>query len=149
MPFLTSLMYFVIMILIIFAAYLTSRWFAMKTNNLAQGKYIKVLDRVVLGKDKSIMIIEIGQKVYLLSDNSQGVSCISPLEESDLIPLKQDANNSFGDILSKYLGTQTTDKGISFEEVQNNLKDLKIKMTQSLKKMVDKHRGNGDSDDKK
>ena len=116
---------------------------------MAHGKYIKLTDRVFLGKDKSIMIIEVGQKIYLLADNSQGVTCISSLEESDLIPLQQDTNNAFADILGKYIGTQAIDKIPSFEDAQTNLKELKIKMTESFKKMVNKHRGNENTDDKK
>jgi flagellar protein FliO/FliZ len=62
--------------------YFFSRWYAggMGRPPMA-GKHIKLIDRLVIGKASSILIIEIAGVQYLVGVTEQGVSVLKELEE--------------------------------------------------------------------
>lgn len=59
-----------VVILVIFAAYFSTKWIAKKQNSYTSGKIIKVLERVMLSKDVFIAIVKVDTKVYLMSISS-------------------------------------------------------------------------------
>ena len=140
--FFTGFLYILIMVFIIFAAYLTSKWLALQSQGMSQGKYINVLDRVVLGKGKGIVIIKIGQKVYLMAEDVQGISKIADLSDEDLMVVESNMNtSSFKDIINTYLGIQLPNVQEPLENTLNNLSELKSRVSDSLANMIKKHNG--------
>ncbi|MDR3295257.1 MAG: flagellar biosynthetic protein FliO [Clostridiales Family XIII bacterium] len=68
--------------------YFASRWYAGKVGPIAAGRYIRIVDRVVVGKTSSILILELEKKQYLVSVSEQGVSILKELET----PIKAEGN---------------------------------------------------------
>jgi flagellar protein FliO/FliZ len=60
--------------------YFASRWYAGRMGPMMMGKHIKVLDRLVIGKTASILIIELAGARYLLGVTEQGVSILKELD---------------------------------------------------------------------
>ncbi|MBC7764963.1 MAG: flagellar biosynthetic protein FliO [Hyphomonadaceae bacterium] len=147
--FLTGFLYMLMIVFILLAAYLTSRWFAMRQNDIMQGKYIKIVDRVMLSKDKSIVIIQVGEKVFLMSENAQGFSELTALAQTDLIPIKSQGaqNMSFQAVLNKYLGLQLPTQSEPIDKTLTTLSDLKNRAANQLNQMMHKHKGKEHSDD--
>lgn len=48
-------------------------------------KNIRVVDRAFLGRDKSIVIVRIGQKDYLLGVSPEGIRLLKELEEGQAV----------------------------------------------------------------
>lgn len=145
--FITGFLYILVMVLVLAGAYLTSRWLATKTVKMAQGKYMKLIDRIVLGKDKSVVIILVGQKKYLMSENAQGFHILSELSDEDLPKIEQQPAEqpTFRQIINSYLDiSQERRERQPFRS--DVLLELKKKMSDALDR-IKKHRSEGQSDD--
>ena len=73
------------MICIIVLTYFASRWYARKMGPIAGGRHIKVVDRLVVSKTGSILIVDIGGRQYMLGVSDQNVQIL--MELSETIPL--------------------------------------------------------------
>lgn len=70
---------------IIILTYFASRWYARKMGPIAGGKHIKVVDRLVVSKTGSILIVDIAGKQYMIGVSDQNVQILMELD--DKIPL--------------------------------------------------------------
>lgn len=139
---------FLFIILILFGAYIATRWYATKVKGMTNGKHIKVVDRVILGKDKGIIIVQVGQKVYMMSEGTNGLTILNEMEEHDLgVVEPQEGPTSFKDIIQTYLGLPMGED--TAQNSLNNLLDLKTKVSDSLNRMVKRHKGEERTDDEK
>ncbi|MDP4153151.1 MAG: flagellar biosynthetic protein FliO [Bacillota bacterium] len=76
--------------------YYTTRFVSVKSVSMSQGKYLKVIDRVVLSKDKQLIIVEIGQECHLISMSAQNVQQLCVIDKEDLVlnePIKLNVTN--------------------------------------------------------
>ena len=55
----TTFFYIIIMIAVIVAAYVATKYLSGKSRHI-KSRYIRILDRVMLGKDKYVVLIEVG-----------------------------------------------------------------------------------------
>jgi flagellar biogenesis protein FliO len=58
-------MQFLGVLFIIFLAYVGTKWISKKYSNISSGNQMKVLERISLGQDKSIVLV-LSEKRYLL-----------------------------------------------------------------------------------
>jgi Flagellar biogenesis protein len=75
---------------IILLTYYTSKWYAKKMGPIAGGKHIKVVDRLVVSKTGSVLIIDIQGRQYMIGVSDQSVQILTELDEC--IPLPQDGD---------------------------------------------------------
>lgn len=66
---------------VILLTYYASKWYANKMGPIAGGKYIKIIDRVVVNKSSSIMIIEVQDKQYVMGASEQNVQILMEIED--------------------------------------------------------------------
>ena len=91
-------------ICVIILTYYASKWYAREMGPLSGGKYIKIVDRQMLSKTGSIMIIDVEGIQYLISANEQSIRILRQLK--DPIPLEQPAGTampSFQSIIKPFL----------------------------------------------
>ena len=69
---------------IIFILYLSLRYGGNKLQKLQNGKYMKVIDRVALTKENSIIVVKIGEKAYAVSSSSKEINILFELPESEI-----------------------------------------------------------------
>ena len=75
----------VALVAVLLAAYYFTRFFAKKSLNLRGGKTnMRVLDRMVLTKDKSILVVEIYGRYYVLAVTNQNISRVDELDEETI-----------------------------------------------------------------
>ncbi|MDD3765721.1 MAG: flagellar biosynthetic protein FliO [Eubacteriales bacterium] len=147
MDFFITVMYFLIMVAIIFAAYVAAKWISLRYEKISSGRYIEQLDRVLVGRDRSIIIIRVGQKVLLLSCSAQGTTLISELDEGDLIPIKtQQTPDSFNSIFEGLIGKLPQLNRAEDKKQTLTLGDVKAKMESSLERIMKKRKGNEKSE---
>ena len=72
---------------VIMLTYYASRWYAKRMGPIAGGKHIKVVDRLVVSKTGSILIIDIEGRQYLMGVSDQSVQILMELD--DTIPLPE------------------------------------------------------------
>lgn len=106
---------------ILIAAYFFSKFIGFKMSHSNANKHIKVLDRVFLGNDKFICIIQIGIRFFVIGITNHHIALISELNEAELVPISDDKNASFGSIFEMYikkLGNRDKDRGQGMDKIQ-------------------------------
>lgn len=107
-------------IAIIFFAYWAVSWFGKKyKNGLSSGKNIQVLERTMLGQDKSLVLAKMKGKVYLLGVTNNGIEILDTLDAAEFPASEENGVKSdFSTILSSVMMQQTPfrDKFKDFKE---------------------------------
>lgn len=76
------------LLLVCLAAWLVTRLIAKRGQQFAKGKYAQIKDSLFIGKDKNIVIIEAGNKYYLVGVTNQSMQLLSEIEKGELVPVK-------------------------------------------------------------
>lgn len=116
-----------IFVFVLFLAYLTTRLIGKHSGFKSAGKSIKILERVSLGQDKSLAVVAIGDKGFILGITGQ---TITNLGEADLSVYKSDdtaCKESFGEfkkapssLFSETLSKLTQKEGCKMTEEENS-----------------------------
>ena len=101
---------------VILLTYYASRWYAKRMGPIAGGKHIKVVDRLVVSKTGSILIIDIEGRQYLIGVSDQNVQLLMELDET--IPLFAEQDMA-GDSLKHLLN------GDSYKNLIHSIKKRK------------------------
>lgn len=92
------------LISVLVLTYYASRWYARKQGTVSGGKYIKIVDRVLIGKSGYVMIIDVEGRQYLIGANDNNVSIMKELGEPiDFISPDMGVGGKFKDCLKSYL----------------------------------------------
>lgn len=102
---------------IILLTYYASRWYAKRMGPIAGGRHIKVIDRLVVSKTGSLLIVEICGSQYLVGVSDQNVQLLMQLDQNIPLTAEQefkgeglkgligsDGLKSFSDVLKKWKG---------------------------------------------
>jgi len=94
--------------LMIVLAYFFTKWLAKKyqSMSLSGGKYMKIRERAVMGQDKQLVMVEIGDSIYVLGVAGNNIQTICRLDAAQFPeqkePDKADFKKTFEDLLKKY-----------------------------------------------
>ena len=89
-------------IFVLFLTYYGTKWLSVKVTNISQSKYINVLDKIVLGQNKYLAIVEISNKYYLLSVTDNNINILKELDELEIKTTYNTSENlEFNKIFSK------------------------------------------------
>lgn len=89
-------------IAILVAAYFVTRFLGFKTLQAGTSKYMKIVDRIFIGNDKSICLVQVGNHFYLIGITNHHIECIAELDKKDLVPFQQ-KQVTFSGLLNKYM----------------------------------------------
>jgi flagellar protein FliO/FliZ len=78
---LLKIIIFLPFILILF--YLSVKYGGSKLQQIQSGRYIKVLERVTISKENSIMVVKIGDKAFVLSSAAGKVEILIELDDDE------------------------------------------------------------------
>ncbi|MFO7154256.1 MAG: flagellar biosynthetic protein FliO [Caldicoprobacter oshimai] len=89
---------------VLILAYLTARFVGTKFAGYTSSKYIRVIDRIFLGRDKWVCIIQVGSKYYVVGITGQNMEFLGQISEQELVPLHpEQGTSSFTNVLGDYL----------------------------------------------
>ena len=71
---------------ILYLSYIVSRKVGSGSVSSGMTGNIKVLDRAFVGRDKSVVIVRVGHKDYLLGVSQDSVRLLQELEEGQVVP---------------------------------------------------------------
>jgi flagellar biogenesis protein FliO len=95
----------IIMVLFVVAIYYGGRWIKKRYAVNPGNKQIRIIDRVMLGQDKSIVIADILSCKYIIGISGQQMTLIKDLGEIELPEIKpagqEDFAAVFGELLKK------------------------------------------------
>ena len=78
-----TFLYVIVMIAVIVAAYVATRYLAGKGRRV-QSRHIRVLDRMMLARDKHIALIEVGDKNLLIGVTNQSINVLGDIDGDSL-----------------------------------------------------------------
>lgn len=77
---------------IVFLIYLSLKYGGIRLQNMQNGRFIKVLERISVTKDSALLLLRIGDKVYVASCGSGKTEIIMELTKEEIEKL-EDAKN--------------------------------------------------------
>jgi flagellar protein FliO/FliZ len=91
-----------ILVITFYASKIITKKYSAKTG----GKYIKIIDRAVLGQDKYIALVDICGKKCLISVCNNQINLLKDLEAIELEEIKTDPPQSFTEIFNGLIKDQ-------------------------------------------
>jgi flagellar protein FliO/FliZ len=74
--------------LILLLLYLSLKYGGNKLQKLQDGRYMKILDRIALSKDNSILVVKIGEKAYAISSSSKKIEILFEIPKEEIITIE-------------------------------------------------------------
>ena len=96
---------------VLYLSYLFSRYLAVGAAKINRSKYVKIIDRVVLGQDRMMLIVLIGEKYYLMGSTSQSIQILAVLDSSDIAETPSEKLAANPDFKSALMGILTKKQG--------------------------------------
>lgn len=83
---LLKIIIFLPLVLILF--YISVKFGGSKLQSIQNGRMIKVLERVALSKDNSLVIVKIGEKGYVLASSNGKIEKLMELDDKELLEME-------------------------------------------------------------
>lgn len=77
---------------IIFLIYLSLKVGGSKLQDIQNGRFLKILERVQVSKENYILVIKIGEKGYVVSSTSNNIEILKELTEEELLKVPSSVN---------------------------------------------------------
>lgn len=88
--------------LILFGAYYVTRWFGRFQYQNYQGSNIKVLESVVIGSQKMLQLIQVGNHIYLIGISKDHIAYLTEIEK-EAIQIKKSSQIKFDSYLKQWI----------------------------------------------
>jgi|AGTN01.2.fsa_nt_gi flagellar biosynthetic protein FliO len=111
----TTFFYFIVMIAILAGAYFTTKFIAGKGNRV-KSRNIRMIDRMMVGKDKQIVLIEVGDKNLLIGVTNQAINVLGDIDGETLT-----AQSESGASAQKGFASQLKDFILRMKDAPGNL----------------------------
>jgi flagellar biosynthetic protein FliO len=94
----------VVMAAVIALAYYASRWYAGRMTKTVSGKHVKLVDRITLGAGSAAVVLQAGERYYLVGVSDKNIQLICELEGFEpAAPAEENPQAAFGRLLSGFL----------------------------------------------
>ena len=102
----STLLLIALLLLVFFGAYYATKALSGRAKNSMRGGYMRIKDSMLIGRDKQLILLEVGSKLYLLGIGGQSVGLIGTLEKDELASVAEQketgsAFSGFREILQK------------------------------------------------
>lgn len=78
-----------LMLLVILGAYYATKFIAGRARGMTPSNHLHVLDRMVVGPGKTILLLSAGEKVFLVGVTNQTITMLGAMEKGDIKPLTE------------------------------------------------------------
>lgn len=98
--FASSLAAILILILVLSGAYFAARMAGLSMKRVSGSRYMKILDRVSISKDYAVVLVQVGDRVFVVGTAAHGMEKIAELSLSELKEVwgEKDSRISFNEI---------------------------------------------------
>lgn len=78
----------IVVVLILYLAYVSTKFIGRGVGIKARSGCMRIRDQIAMGRDRSVAIVQIGTRFFLVGITASQISLLSELEEEDLIPFQ-------------------------------------------------------------
>lgn len=100
--------------MVLFLIYLSLKYGGNKLQSIQNGKFIKIIEKMPISKENSLLIVEMGNKAYVLSSTPGKIEILMELTEEEISMVKENKNS-----------IEYKDVNEFFIRIQNKLKNKK------------------------
>ncbi|WP_236896299.1 FliO/MopB family protein [Clostridium beijerinckii] len=97
-----------------------------KFNVISNNKYIKVIERVQVTKDNSILIVKIGEKGYIMTSTAGHMEKLSELSKEEIDNIEEDKKKASQEMAEYYTNLVLKSKK-NFSKITKNIKSKEEK----------------------
>lgn len=90
------------LVAILLMIYLLAKIGNKATDSSGRSKQIKVLEKVQISKENSIMIVKISQKGYVISSNPKKVEILSEISQEEIENIEEEQKKYREEMMNKY-----------------------------------------------
>lgn len=83
-----------VLLLVFLAAYLTTKFIATRGRGTGRGRFIQIKESLLVGREKSVLLLEAGNKYYLVGVTNQNMQLLGTLEKDELVDMQGDTENT-------------------------------------------------------
>jgi flagellar protein FliO/FliZ len=106
--------------------FLSFKVMGTKLNSINNKKYIKVIERVQVTKENTILIVKIGQKGYVMTCSAGNMEKLSEISGEDINIIEEDKKKASEDIAEGYIKLILKSKK-SFSKIAKNIRSKEEK----------------------
>jgi flagellar protein FliO/FliZ len=70
---------------VLFLAWITTRFIGQRMSTTSSGKALRVVDQVVVGRDRSLLLVEVGGRCYLLGATLHQFNLIDAIDDPEVL----------------------------------------------------------------
>lgn len=118
----TTFFYIVVLAAVLVGAYFTTRFISGKSSKMLKGRYIQIIDRMPLGRDKNVVLIEVGDKTLLVGVTNQSINTLGQIDGEAIKAAKEQMPAKEG----KGFVQQFRDFLINAKDAQENLRKARM-----------------------
>ncbi|MGE5495266.1 MAG: flagellar biosynthetic protein FliO [Burkholderiales bacterium] len=118
----TTFFYIVVLAAVLVGAYFTTRFISGKSSKMLKGRYIQIIDRMPLGRDKNVVLIEVGDKALLVGVTNQSINTLGQIDGEAIKAAKEQTPAKEG----KGFVQQFRDFLINAKDAQENLRKARM-----------------------
>jgi flagellar protein FliO/FliZ len=82
--------------------YLLFKISSNRLHKVNEGKYIKVLERVQISKESSIIVLKVGKKGYVMSSSSNRTEKLDEISEEDILLIEEEKKRQKEEVNQQY-----------------------------------------------
>jgi flagellar protein FliO/FliZ len=90
-------------IIVLYLTYYCTKWLSTRTSIGLKSKYMNVADKLMLGQNNYIAIVEINNSHYLIGITEKGINILKELEDFHPLPDDKESSPKFNNIFNKYI----------------------------------------------
>jgi len=97
-----------------------------KLNSINNNKYIKIIERVQVTKENSMLIVRIGKKAYIMTCTAGHMEKLSELSEEEINKIEEDKRKAAEEMAENYKKLMMNSKK-SFSKIVKNIRSKEEK----------------------
>lgn len=97
-------------VLVMYLSYVFTKYVSRRSVYVNAAEYMKVVDRLTVGQDRFILIVNIGGKHYLISVTAQEIRILKELDDFIELPGTPLETKTFGESFKTVLGNMMSKK---------------------------------------
>ena len=106
--------------------FLTFKFMGKKVDSFNKGKYVRVIERVQVSKENTILVVKIGNKGYVMTSSTGNMGKLSELSEEEINLIEEEKKKAAEEITENYKNLMIQSKK-SFSKIVNNIRSKEDK----------------------
>lgn len=90
---------------IIYLSYICSKYIGKGISRGGRSGYMRLVDQMPVGQNRTVAIVQVGGRYFVLGIASEQIQLLTELEEEDLIPIaagnREGSTPDFGEVLAR------------------------------------------------